>query len=73
MSDTSQTPGVGTDTGCDAVLHNDVDTLGKSEFDASGVGPPSYWSVENAETSSSSSCPSLLDTSCLEEFAFASE
>nr|XP_009492043.1 PREDICTED: PDZ domain-containing protein 9 [Pelecanus crispus] len=47
---------VGTDTGCDAVLHNDVDALCNSKFDASGVRPPSYWPMETNETGSSSFC-----------------
>uniref|UniRef100_U3I4H4 PDZ domain containing 9 n=1 Tax=Anas platyrhynchos platyrhynchos TaxID=8840 RepID=U3I4H4_ANAPP len=41
-------------SGCDIALHNCVDALCNSEFDASGVGPPSYRAVENSETSSSS-------------------
>ncbi|KAF1539514.1 PDZ domain-containing protein 9, partial [Eudyptula minor] len=73
ISDTGQTLRVGTDTGCDAVLHNDVDALCNPKFDASGVRPPSYWAMENSETSSSSSCPSVSETSYLEEFAFVSE
>ncbi|NXF44431.1 PDZD9 protein, partial [Oceanites oceanicus] len=70
ISDTGQTLRVGTDTGCDAVLHNDVDALCNPKFD---VRPPSYWAVENNETSSSSSRPSVSDTPYLEEFAFVSE
>ncbi|KAF1489139.1 PDZ domain-containing protein 9, partial [Megadyptes antipodes antipodes] len=73
ISDTGQTLRVGTDTGCDAVLHNDVDALCNPKFDASGVRRPSYWAMENSETSSSSSCPSVSETSYLEEFAFVSE
>lgn len=71
ISDTGQT--LGTDNGCDAVRHNDVDALCNPKFDASGVRPPSYWAMENNETSSSSSCPSESDTSYLEEFTFVSE
>ncbi|NXW00726.1 PDZD9 protein, partial [Fregetta grallaria] len=73
VSDTGQTFRVGTDTGCDAVLHNDVDALCNPKFDASGVRPPSHWAVENNEASSSSSRPSVSDTPYLEEFAFVSE
>lgn len=73
VSDTGQTLRVGTDNGCDAVHHNDVDALCNPKFDASGIRPPSYWAMENNETSSSSSCPSESDTSYLEEFTFVSE
>ncbi|NXU29351.1 PDZD9 protein, partial [Thalassarche chlororhynchos] len=73
ISDTGQTLRVGTDTGCDAVLHNDVDALCNLKFDATGVRPPLYRAVENSKTSSSSSCPSVSDTSYLEEFAFVSK
>lgn len=59
VSDTIQTLTEGRDSGCDIVLHNDVDALCNSEFDASGVGPPSYRTVENSETSSSSSHSSV--------------
>ncbi|KAM6320393.1 PDZ domain-containing protein 9 [Podargus strigoides] len=56
VSDTGQTFRVGTDTGCDAVLHNDVDALCNPKFDASGVRLPSYWAMENNEPSSFPSC-----------------
>ncbi|XP_013032501.3 PDZ domain-containing protein 9 [Anser cygnoides] len=59
VSDTIQTLTEGRDSGCDIVLHNDVDALCNSEFAASGVGPPSYRTVENSETSSSSSHSSV--------------
>lgn len=54
VSDTIQTLTEGRNSGCDIALHNCVDALCNSEFDASGVGPPSYRAVENSETSSSS-------------------
>ncbi|XP_069666183.1 PDZ domain-containing protein 9 isoform X2 [Haliaeetus albicilla] len=73
ISDTGQTLRVGIDTVCDAVLHDDVDALCNRKFDASGVRPPSYQAMENNETSSSSPCPSVSDTSYLEGFAFVSE
>ncbi|NWH52946.1 PDZD9 protein, partial [Fregata magnificens] len=60
-----QTLRVGTDAGCDAVLHNDVDALCNPKFDASSVRHPPYCAMENNETSSSSSCPSVSDTSFL--------
>uniref|UniRef100_A0A8C3KBY7 PDZ domain-containing protein n=1 Tax=Calidris pygmaea TaxID=425635 RepID=A0A8C3KBY7_9CHAR len=73
ISDTGQTLRVGTDTGCDVVLHNDVDTLCNPKFDARGIRPPSFWGMENNETSSTPSCPSASDTSQLEEFTIVSE
>ncbi|XP_068279079.1 PDZ domain-containing protein 9 [Nyctibius grandis] len=73
VSDTGQALRVGRDTDCEAVLHNDVDALRNPKFDASGVKPSSYWAMENNETSSSSSCPSVSDRSCLEKFASVSE
>ncbi|XP_051488673.1 PDZ domain-containing protein 9 [Apus apus] len=57
-----------TSTGCDAVLPNDIDTLCNPKFDASGVRPPSNWASKDNETSCSSSCSSVSDTSYLEEF-----
>ncbi|XP_068555749.1 PDZ domain-containing protein 9 [Anas acuta] len=54
VSDTIQTLTEGRNSGCDIALHNYVDALCNSEFDASGVGPPPYRTVENSETSSSS-------------------
>ncbi|XP_056190751.1 PDZ domain-containing protein 9 isoform X1 [Falco biarmicus] len=73
ISDTSQTLRVGTGNVCDVVLHDDVEALCNPEFDTGGVRPPSYGAKENNETSSSSSCSSVSDTSYLEEFAFVSE
>ncbi|XP_075624039.1 PDZ domain-containing protein 9 [Balearica regulorum gibbericeps] len=71
VSDTGQT--LRTDTSCDAELHNDVDVLCNPKSDASGVRPPSCWAMENSETRCPSSCPSVSDTSYLEEFTFVSE
>ncbi|KFV52419.1 PDZ domain-containing protein 9, partial [Tyto alba] len=73
VSDTGQTLSAGTNNLCDAAPHDDVDALCNSKFDASGARPLSDWAMENNEASSSSSCPSVSDTSYMEEFAFVSE
>ncbi|XP_010001615.1 PREDICTED: PDZ domain-containing protein 9 [Chaetura pelagica] len=68
VSNTGQTLREATSTGCDAVLPNDIDALCNPKFDASGVRAPSNWASKDNETSCSSSCSSVSDTSYLEEF-----
>ncbi|XP_071616846.1 PDZ domain-containing protein 9 isoform X2 [Heliangelus exortis] len=56
---------MGTGTVCDALY--------SPKFGASGVKSPSHRAMENSETSSSSSCPSLSEISYLDKLDFVSE
>ncbi|XP_025062781.1 PDZ domain-containing protein 9 [Alligator sinensis] len=60
---------VGTDIGCDIILHNDVDALCDSGFATTGIKSSSYWTMPKNDDNLSSSSSSLSDAFWLEEFA----
>ncbi|XP_019397648.1 PREDICTED: PDZ domain-containing protein 9, partial [Crocodylus porosus] len=60
---------VGTDIGCDIILHNDVEALCDSGFATTGIKSPSYWTMPKNDDNLSSSSSSLSDAFWLEEFA----
>ncbi|XP_019350158.2 PDZ domain-containing protein 9, partial [Alligator mississippiensis] len=60
---------VGTDIGCDIILHNEVDALCDSGFATTGIKSSSYWTMPKNDDNLSSSSSSLSDAFWLEEFA----
>uniref|UniRef100_A0A8C8VER4 PDZ domain containing 9 n=1 Tax=Pelusios castaneus TaxID=367368 RepID=A0A8C8VER4_9SAUR len=64
---------VGTDIGCDIIIHKDFDAWYKSDFATNGFSSPSYWTMEMHDSNSTSSSSSVSDAFWLEDFACALE
>ncbi|XP_067407079.1 PDZ domain-containing protein 9 isoform X2 [Emydura macquarii macquarii] len=60
---------VGTDIGCDIIIHKDFDAWYNSDFATNGIKSPSYWTMEMHNSNSTSSSSSISDAFWLEDFA----